>query len=116
MRKLIASILFTIVASCGSNCEEIPTNFSNYSQATNVVLRSDFKLSEEANVSNSSWITSANYFSCDGLSGFFVIKMRNRTYIHQGMPYEVWANFKNADSKGHFYSRNIRGRYRLNLN
>lgn len=116
MKKIIAFLIFITVSSCGNNCEDIPHNFSNYKQAKDVVLSSDFKLTDKADVSGSSWITSAKYFSCDGLSGFFIIETGNRTYIHKNMPYEVWENFKNADSKGSFYSRNIKGRYRLNLN
>jgi hypothetical protein len=116
MKNIIVFLLFLTIVSCGTTCTEIPNSFSNYDQAKEIVLSSNFKLTDEADVSGSSWITSAKYFSCNGLSGFFVIEMGNRTYIHQGMPYEVWENFKNADSKGSFYSRIIRGRYRLNLN
>ena len=116
MKKIIAFLIFITIASCGNNCKEIPTNFGNYDQATNVVLSSNFKLTEEADVSGSSWITSAKYYSCDGLSGYFLIQTDNRTYLHQDLPYEVWKNFKNADSKGSFYSRKIKGRYQLKLN
>ncbi|WP_410743747.1 KTSC domain-containing protein [Flavobacterium sp. CG_9.10] len=47
--------------------------------------------------------------------GFLVIKTGSRAYVHQDMPNEVWESFKKADSKGSFYSRNIRGNYRLKL-
>jgi hypothetical protein len=119
MKKIIP--LFTLlilisIASCsGNNCKELPIIFSNYSQAKEIVLNSSFKVSDDADVSNSSWINSAKYLSCDGLSGFFIIKTGNRTYIHQDMPHEVWERFNNADSKGSFYSRYIKGNYRLKL-
>lgn len=119
MKKTLSYLFFLVfitIYSCGNNCKEIPNNFSNYSQATDVILSSNFKLTDEADVSGSSWITSAKYFSCDGVAGFFIIETGNRTYIHQDLPYEVWDNFKNANSKGSFYSRNIRGRYQLRLN
>ncbi|MFV8352013.1 KTSC domain-containing protein [Flavobacterium sp. XS2P14] len=116
MKKIIAFLIFLSLTSCGNNCEEIPNSFINYDQAKEVVLSSNFKRIDKADVSDSSWISSAKYFSCDGLSGFFVIETGNRIYIHQDMPYEVWENFKNADSKGSFYSRNIRGNYQLKLN
>ncbi|MFV5695164.1 KTSC domain-containing protein [Flavobacterium sp. LB3P122] len=116
MKKTIAFLIFTTIASCGNNCAEVPNNFRNYDQAKEIVLSSNYKTTDKADVSGSSWITSANYFSCDGSSGFFVIETGNRTYIHQDMPYEVWENFKNADSKGSFYSGNIKGNYKLKLN
>jgi len=33
-------------------------------------------------------------------------------YDHPGVPYEVYAALMQATSKGSFYNRNIRGRYR----
>jgi hypothetical protein len=119
MKKIIP--LFTLlilisIASCsGNNCKELPNSFSNYDQAQEIVLSSSFKLTDEADVSGSSWISSAKYYSCDGLSGFLVIKTGNRTYIYQDIPFEVWESFKNADSKGSYYSRNIKGNYGLKL-
>jgi hypothetical protein len=35
-----------------------------------------------------------------------------RTYPHPGVPYPVYAAFMHASSKGAFYNRHIRGRYR----
>ena len=116
MKKIIAFIIFITFASCGNKCDEIPNSFSSYELANEVVLNSKLLHSEAADVSDSSWITSAKYLSCDGLVGFFVLEAGNKTYIHQDMPYEVWENFKNVDSKGSFYSRNIRGNYQLKLN
>lgn len=115
MKKIITFLIFIIIASCGTNCEEIPNSFSNYNQAQNVVLSSNFKFTDKADVSNSSWITSAKYLSCDKATGFFIITTGNRTYIHQNLPLEVWEQFKKADSKGKFYNQNIKGKYQLEL-
>lgn len=112
--KLIFFVLITI-SSCGQNCKEIPNSFINYAQAKEIVLDSNFKFTDKADVSDSSWITSAKYFSCDGLNGFFIIKTKGKTYIHQNMPYKMWKNFKQASSKGSYYSRNIKGNYQLKL-
>ena len=120
MKKIIflfALFLFIIITSCsGKNCNEIQNSFKNYDQAKEIVLSSDFKIKEDTDVSNSSWINSAKYFSCDGQSGFFIITTGNKTYIHQDLPIEVWEQFKNGNSKGSFYSRNIKGNYRVELN
>ncbi len=116
MKKIILYLFFITITSCGNKCDKVPNSFSSYDQAKEVVLNSNLLHSEEADVSDSSWITSAKYLSCDDMVGFFAIEIRNKTYIHQGMPNEVWENFKNADSKGSYYSRKIRGNYRLKLN
>lgn len=35
-----------------------------------------------------------------------------RTYDHPGVPYELFIGLLHASSKGAFYNRHIRGRYR----
>jgi hypothetical protein len=35
-----------------------------------------------------------------------------RIYDHPGVPYEVYAGLMQASSKGRYYTRYIRGRYR----
>jgi hypothetical protein len=34
------------------------------------------------------------------------------TYYHRGVPYGLFERFLHSSSKGAFYNRNIRGRYR----
>ena len=118
MKKLIPLfVILVIITSCSrKNCKELPNTFTDYEQAKEIVLSSTFKIKEDADVSNSSWINSAKYFSCDSQSGFLIITTGNRTYIHQDLPIEVWEQFKDADSKGSFYNRNIKGNNHLRLN
>ena len=79
--------------------------------------KSTFKINESANTSNSSWITSAKYYSCDGVTGYFVYTtIKNREYIHKGVPLKVWEDYKNACSKGSYYDHNMNNRYRIQLN
>ncbi len=118
-KKIISYLIilvFILFISCSENCNELPNSFSNYEQAREMVLTSNYQITEVADVSDSPWITSVEYLSCDGLNGFFVIKIGYKTYIHQNMPIEVWENFTEVESKGSFYSKKIRGRYQLKLN
>jgi hypothetical protein len=113
--KTYLLILFFALSSCGQNCKDLPSSYKNYEEAKTVVLRTNFKFTDDCDVSESSFITSADYYSCDGSTGYFVIGMNDKNYIFQNMPYEVWEGFKNAESKGIFYNREIRGRYQLRL-
>ena len=104
--------------SCRSqDCNKLPQSFSSYGQAIRLVKNSDFIITEEANTSESSWITSANYYSCDGETGYFIYTTnRGYEYIHKGVPLRIWNGFKNASSKGSYYDANIRKKYQLRLN
>ena len=114
----LLSILSVIALTCQSqDCNKIPQHFYSYDQAINLVEGSTFKIHETANTSNSSWITSANYYSCDGNSGFLIYTTnRGYKYIHKGVPLNVWEGFKNAPSKGSYYDHFIKHRYQLLLN
>ena len=117
MQKIIIICLSSlIVVSCNSrDCNKLPVNFTSYSQAINLVRNSSFKIEEAANTSNSSWITSAKFYSCDGMTGYFIYSTKDHEFIHKGVPINVWEEFKNASSKGSYYDYNIKYKYQLNL-
>ncbi|UMB59222.1 KTSC domain-containing protein [Lutibacter sp. A80] len=116
-KKIIILFLLgaAILTSCKENCQDLPSSFENYQQAKALVLSANYKHSYKADTSDSPWITSAKYLSCNNVSGFFVMKIRNKTYIYQNMPHPVWENFTKSDSKGRFYNKKIKGRYQLKL-
>jgi hypothetical protein len=116
-RLIIISLLSGAILSCtGQHCKNLPTTFSSYSQAITLVQSSTFKVQETANTASSSWITSANYYSCDGKTGYLIYTTnRGYQYIHKGVPIEVWEEFKNAPSKGSYYNQNIKHSFTLHL-
>lgn len=117
--KYILILLFTVIATVlkAQDCSQLPKSFNSYSHAIRAVKSSTFQITESANTYSSSWITSADYYSCDGLTGFFIFTTnRGYEYIHKGMPLSVWRGFKSAASKGEYYNENIKDRYQLRLN
>lgn len=114
--KTYLLFLLIIFTSCGQNCKDLPNSYKNYKEAKTIVLSTNFKYTDNYNVSDSSFITSADYYSCDKLTGYLITGMNNKKYIFQNVPYNIWKGFKNAESKGKFYNREIRGRYKLKLN
>jgi KTSC domain len=114
MKSYLLLLLF-VLSSCGHNCNELPSSYKSYEEAKTIVSSISFKFTDDCDVSESSFITSANYYSCDRLTGYFIVEMNDKKYIFQNMPYEIWEGFKKAESKGKFYNREIRGRYQLSL-
>jgi hypothetical protein len=102
--------------SCkAQGCNTIPTHFNSYNDAIAFVKKADFKIKDDVNTSKSSWIRSAAYYSCDGVTGYFIYSTDEREYIHAEVPIELWNEFKEATSFGSFYDRNIKGKYRFTL-
>lgn len=117
IRNLIAFVLIVVLfSSCNDkNCNQLPNSFNNYRQALKEVKSAKFEINDKINTSKSSWIRGASFYSCDLQTGYLIIKTDKKEYIHQDIPIEVWNNFKKADSFGRYYSRNIRGKYKIKI-
>lgn len=121
MNKKLKSVLVTIIilflSSCNQkNCNQISTKFSSYESALKIIKNSKFSISEKCYTSKSSWINNIEYFSCDGHTGFLLLKTKSRTYIYSNVPISIWNSFKKAKSFGKYYNQNIKEKYSLILN
>lgn len=111
---ILFSLLFS--QSCSSQpCSELPDKFKSYDEAAIKISKAAFKITETVNTSRSSWIRSAKYKSCDGLTGYLLIGTEEKEYIHKGVPIGIWKSFSKATSLGSFYNENIKNRYWLIL-
>lgn len=110
--------LVLILSACSqkTNCEQLPTKFSSYKEASNKIKEANFKLFDKVNTLKSSWINGASYYSCDGTIGYFILLAKGKEYIHKGVPKSVWIAFKNSESFGSYYNKNIRDKYILYIN
>ncbi|MGY3052386.1 hypothetical protein ACVWYG_000576 [Pedobacter sp. UYEF25] len=97
------------------NCNKLPKKFSTYKDAENRITSAKFNFTDNINTSTSSFVTSANFYSCDSKIGYLIIGLKGRLYIHQKVPTELWINFKKASSFGSFYINYIRNKYPLHL-
>ncbi len=79
------------------------------------IRSASFRIAEEQNTDESSWVRGAEFYSCDGATGFFILRTDDREYIHVDVPVAVWQGFKDASSFGTYYNANIKRRYRLGL-
>lgn len=111
----ICSALNIYACRIKDSCDKLPTQFSSYDQAVSKIESSDFKITEEANTSKSSWIRGASFYSCDGNTGFYILQTDKQDYLYTNMPYSIWTEFKNAESLGNFYNENIKHRYIFQL-
>ena len=116
MFKNIIFFMLLILVSCKEdNCFEINSNFKSYQIAIETVQNSSFAIEEKVNT-DSSWIDSIEYYSCDELTGYLIINTKkDKSYIHKNVPIQVWNEFKNAESYGRFYNQTIKGNYYLEI-
>ena len=116
--KLLSIFVFGLLISCHSQkCDSLilSNNISTYKAAIEALKSTNFLIEENCNTHKSSWILRAEYYSCNGKQGYFLITTSRKTYIHYDLPLEVWNEFKNADSFGKFYNAKIKSKYQLHL-
>jgi KTSC domain len=115
MKIVFVFIFIAGIYSCNAQECKMPVHFASYEVAMNYVRHAGFKVSESVNTSKSSWVRSAEYYSCDGKTGFFILGTDKKEYIFKDVPREIWDGFKNAVSFGSYYNQYIRGRYFFKL-
>ena len=115
MKNILLILFFFVLSGCtAQDCKDLPMVFDNYSEAKRVVEASSFQYSDKLSRIDSEWISWAEFHSCDGKTGYFLYGTKKGShYIHEGVPISKWEYFKQADSKGSYYSKNIKGRYQL---
>ena len=105
----------SLFTSAQTDCKQLPTSFATYEEAISKVKAAKFKINETINTERSSWIRGLSYYSCDGTTGFLIMKTDKKEYIHTGVPYTLWQDFKKASSLGSFYDLNVKHKYHLDV-
>lgn len=113
MKHLI--FIFLIFFSCKESPKQSPETARNYKELAERIEAVAYTIDESTDTSKSSFITSANYKSQDGKTGYLILEMKGKPYHFGNVPISVWEGFKSADSKGKFYHANIKGRYNIDL-
>lgn len=114
---LIFVLLIVLLQSCSQyNCQNLPNAFLTYKEAKSKVRNSEgYDINQKSSL-KSSWIKSAEYYSCDGKNGYLIITTKQgKSYIHSLVPKSVWSSFINSHSHGSYYVKNIKNKYQLSL-
>lgn len=70
------------------------------------------RVEEQMDVSQSSWIERASFSrEADSDTGFLSIRIKGEDITYLDVPVATWEAFKQADSRGAFYGRNIKQRF-----
>lgn len=117
MKILILFLLINLSAFGQSyNCSNLPKKYNSYESAIKIIQSASFEYKDYSNQFTSSWINSIAYYSCDKKTGYLILHTHNgKSYIHQGVPINLWQGLKSANSKGRYYSKYIRGSYLFKL-
>ena len=109
---LAAYLLFSLgqVNAQQFACDKLPS-LNIEDRAIEVLKDTSFLLIDSADVSQSDWIMAAVYLSCDKPHGYIIIAARYTEYLYQGVPMEVWQEFKSSKDKQNFHQRRLKNQY-----
>lgn len=94
------------------DCDDIPQMFTNFEEALEFVRGLDWTYSDDATFEGS-WINSAEYYSCDRKTGFFIMCTDGKCYIHDYVEMEVWEGIKGTLKPGSYYHKYMRDKYQM---
>ncbi|MEZ4908985.1 MAG: hypothetical protein R2771_15405 [Saprospiraceae bacterium] len=96
-----------------SDCNNVPHMFPNFKYAQNYIRSLDWNLIDNVKFDGNSWILGAEYYSCDEITGYFIIKAAHKSYIHDSLEVELWNRFKKTSEPGRYYNNYLRGKYQM---
>jgi len=97
----------------GGDCNSVVDGWKSEKQAIAIIQGSNFETSDSISPYNSSWMSSAHFYSCSPDSGYLIVKSDKKTFVHQEVPKEIWSSLKKAKSVGGFYNFYIKNNYKL---
>jgi hypothetical protein len=97
-------------------CDTIPVQWKSQKAAIEYLRKSSFLIHEQRLAEgNDEAIRSASYYSCDGETGYLLIRYGGKEVLHQAVPLGVWQNLKNANSLSGYYHFYLRDRFVFKL-
>jgi hypothetical protein len=95
------------------DCSKIPRMFSSFNEANRIVRQAKWIFKDKIDSFSSSWIRSAEYYSCNNQHGYLIMCTDDKCYIFDNLEKSVWNGFKKASSKGKYYHAYIRNKYQM---
>ena len=83
--SLIVILLLTLSDCKSQNCADLPQHYSSYAEAIASIKKASFAFTDVANISESSGIRAASYYSCDGETGYLIFATDKQEYIHENV-------------------------------
>ena len=94
-----------------ANCDTLNLRTSTLREAVSVIEHATFRYQQQFKISRTYGIMSARFYSCDGNSGYLIMKVDKRDILYFEVPQPVWKELiSSADING-FYDAEIKGNY-----
>ncbi len=98
-----------IFESCKrNNCDNTDREFSSGAEAKLFITSRSYKIEDSITISNSKMMASANFYSCDGKTGYFSFTTESGSqFFCNGIPIKSWIEFKESNTKENYHEETI---------
>jgi len=96
-----------------TNCDSLKVNSYTIDEAITIIERTTFRYQQQFRISRTYGVMSARFFSCDGKSGYLIIKVDKRDYIYIDVPEPKWTSLISSTDINGFYEVEIKGIYEV---
>jgi hypothetical protein len=94
-----------------SECEELIKMLETEKDQHRTLQSFEFNFRESFETPAVRGIQKADYYSCNGKSGYLLVNRHNRALLFKDFPIDQWFEFKFANSPENFYSSMIKYNY-----
>ncbi|ELR73061.1 hypothetical protein C900_00141 [Fulvivirga imtechensis AK7] len=95
-----------------TNCHELPVSFNSTEKAIETLKSTTFRLQESIKISRYRSPRAAQFYSCDGLTGFLMVEeTEDILMVYRAVPQDAWSQFSNSTDPIGYYENNIKGKY-----
>ncbi len=95
------------------DCDKIPYMFSSLEDAKILIESTNWTYKDQVDIKSSSWMKSAQYYSCDKETGYLIICLENKCYVFDYVEKDVWSEFRNTEDYGKYYHKFIKNKYQM---
>ncbi len=96
-----------------ANCDTL--NLSSYSleKAISAIETTTFRYQQQFKISRTYGVMSARFYSCDGSTGYLVIKVDKKDFIYLEVPETKWKELISSGDINAYYNTEIKGNYNI---
>jgi hypothetical protein len=94
-----------------ANCDTLDITSFPLEEAISAIELTTFRYQQQFKISRTYGVMNARFYSCDGNSGYLIIKIDKKDIIYVEVPEKIWKGLiSSADING-FYDAEIKGNY-----
>ena len=92
-------------------CDSLQIKGKTLEESLKLITTATFRSDQQFKLSRPTGLHQADYYSCDGKTGFLVVTIDDRSEICDAVPKSIWDAFWTTSDLESFYQEEVREKY-----